>query len=132
MAVPVIGFAVPVDTVRKVVPQLIRYGREVRPSLGIAYIDDQIARRFGVRGVIVQSVRPGSGADDAGLTGMWRNAAGRIALGDVIVGVGQSEVADSDDLLTALEQYQPGDQADIHTIRDGESRSFVVRLSESR
>jgi S1-C subfamily serine protease len=125
-----IGFAVPVNILKKVVPELIRYGREIRPVLGVSIIDDQIARRFGVQGVIVQGVQRGSGAAEAGLTGMRRTPDGRIALGDVIIGVGGNPVRSTDDFLDALEQFRPGDVVAVETLRSGERHSFKVRLGE--
>jgi S1-C subfamily serine protease len=125
-----IGFAVPSNTLRKIVPELIRYGREIRPVLGVSIIDDQIARRFGVEGVVVQGVQRGSGAADAGLIGMRRAADGRITLGDIIVSVGGNPVRGTDDFLNALEQYRPGDVVEVQTLRGKEPRKFQVRLGE--
>ncbi len=64
-----IGFAVPVDTVNRVVPQLIRHGRIIRPGLGVRIADDATARRFGLQGVLIIQVEKGSAAETAGLRG---------------------------------------------------------------
>ncbi|MBI4082809.1 MAG: trypsin-like peptidase domain-containing protein [Candidatus Lambdaproteobacteria bacterium] len=124
-----IGFAVPVNTVRKVVPELIAHGRLMRPVLGVGLVDDSIAANLGLRGVIVQDVQRGGGAAEAGLVGLRRTSDGRVALGDVIVGVERAPVRNTDDLLTALELYKPGDVVAVKTLRDGREQTFRVRLS---
>ena len=126
-----IGFAVPVNIIRKVVPQLIQYGRIIRPVLGIAIIDDQVAARFGVRGVIVQSVQRGGGADAAGMIGLRRDFEGRIALGDVIVAIDGESVDDSNDFLNILESYRSGDVVSVKTVRQNKQRTIRVKLGEA-
>ena len=124
-----IGFAVPVNSVRKVVPQLINHGRVIRPAMGISILQDQLARRLGVQGVVVGEVVPGGGAHDAGMRGLKRDRQGGIILGDVIVKVGKSAISNSDDLLDVLEVLKPGDNVRVETMRDGERRTYTVRLS---
>ncbi len=82
-----IGFAVSVDTVNRVVPQLIRYGRVVRPGLGGRFANDATAQRMGIKGVLTMEVTEGSAAAIAGLKGTRRNRQGHLILGDVIVGI---------------------------------------------
>ncbi|MBI3993064.1 MAG: trypsin-like peptidase domain-containing protein [Candidatus Lambdaproteobacteria bacterium] len=126
-----IGFAVPVNTVRKVVPELIRYGRLRRPVLGVEIVDDRIAANLKVSGVIVLNVTPNTGASRAGLRGVARSPDGRIVLGDIIVKVNQFAVSNSDDLLNALEQFKPGERVQVETRRDGVKQEYEVQLSES-
>lgn len=97
-----IGFAVPVDTVNQVVPQLIKHGRVIRPQLGIVLAEDRIARQLGVEGALVLRVQAGSGAAPAGLRGTERDENGDIILGDVIQTVDGEKVSTSDDLIGAL------------------------------
>jgi len=123
-----IGFAVPINSVAKVIPQLIEHGRSIRPVLGISLVRDGIAREMGVEGAIVLSVHRGGGAEKAGLIGVQRSRDGGLVIGDVILAIGTHQVADSDDLLNALEQYQPGGTVTVKTQRGGEERSFQVRL----
>jgi S1-C subfamily serine protease len=125
-----IGFAVPSNILKKVVPELIKFGREIRPVMGVSIIDDQIARRFGVEGVVVQGVQRGSGAAEAGLTGMRRTADGKIVLGDIILSVAGTRVRTTDDFLNALEQHRPGDVVEVLTQREKERQTFQVRLGE--
>lgn len=124
-----IGFAVPVNTVRKVVPQLLRHGRMIRPVMGLDATEDRIAQNLGISGVIVMSVDSGKGAAKAGMMGLTRAPDGRIMIGDVIVGVNDREINNSDDLLNAMEQHKPGDVVKVKTLRRGKTRLFQVVLS---
>ena len=123
-----IGFAVPVDTVNRVVPQLLRHGRVIRPGLGIHVADGRTAERFGVRGVLIIRVQKGSAAEGAGLRGTGRNRAGSLVLGDVIVGVGEKSVTSRNDLLDALDEHKVGDVVEVHLMRDGTRMSVSVKL----
>jgi S1-C subfamily serine protease len=69
-----IGFAIPVDMVNCVVPQLIRYGKVVRAGIGVSMLPDTVTTRWGVRGVVIRSVAPGGPADRAGLQGIRAGA----------------------------------------------------------
>ena len=127
-----IGFAVPVNTVTKVVPELIKYGRVMRPVMGLGAVEDRIAQNLSIDGVIVMDVDPGKGAARAGLIGLTRAEDGRILIGDVIVAVEDMEVHNSDDLLSALEQRKPGDVVRVRTLRRGKNKTFQVRLSAAQ
>ena len=80
-----VGFAVPADTVRRVVNQIIRHGRVIKPSLGVNCAADQQARQLGLGGVLVLSVVPGSGADEAGLLGTEEAELAEDILADFVV-----------------------------------------------
>ena len=125
-----IGFAVPIDSVAKAVPQLIEHGRVIRPVLGIGLVRDGIARQLGVAGAIVLNTQRGKAAHKAGLRGVARASNGRLIIGDVIVQVNEFVIGDNDDLLNALEQFSAGDQVTLKTIRAGKERSYQVRLSQ--
>ncbi len=123
-----IGFAVPVDTVNRVVPQLLRHGRVIRPGLGIHVADRGTAERFGVRGVLIIRVQKGSAAEGAGLRGTGRNREGRLVLGDVIVGVGERSITSLDDLLDALDAHKVGDVVEVRLMREGSEMSINIKL----
>ncbi len=125
-----IGFAIPVDTVKKIVPQLIEHGRMVRPSLGVELAPEQWLSRRGLRGVPILRVTRGMPAENAGLRGVQRNRAGAMVLGDVIVGIDNRSVKNYDDLLSAIEDYQAGDKIRLHFIRNGKKLSTQLVLSE--
>lgn len=127
-----IGFAVPVDTVNRVVPQLIAYGRLVRPRLGVRVARDAIARRLGVQGLLVLHVEPGSAAEKAGLNGTRRDRQGRLRLGDVLIALDAHPLRSSDDLMFALERYEPGQTVQLSIRRGGRAFSASVVLEAPR
>ncbi|MGD8206894.1 MAG: trypsin-like peptidase domain-containing protein [Thiohalocapsa sp.] len=126
-----IGFAVPVDTVNRVVPQLIASGRYVRPRIGI-YGDDDVSRpilrEIGVDGVLILRVEPNSPADRAGLAGTRVTEAGEIVPGDVIQSVDGATVAAMGELIELLEGYEIGDTVSVGIIRGGRSTDVEVTL----
>ena len=124
-----IGFAIPVNTVKEVVPELIEHGRLVRPVLGIAVAPDQWAQQIGIEGVPILRVEPNSPAAEAGLEGVKRNNWGQITLGDVIVAIADYPTANDDQLLSALEHYKPGEKVAVSVVRDGKLLTRQIRLS---
>ncbi len=123
-----IGFAIPVDTVKRVVPQLIKYGKFIRAGLGISVVSDSIAQRLGVKGVIVARVYPQSNAEKAGLRGISRTRRGEYILGDIIIGVDQTPIRNYDDLAYVLEKYEVGDTVDLEIIRDNKKIRVKLQL----
>jgi 2-alkenal reductase len=115
-----VGFAIPVDTVNRIVPELIRNGRARLPGIGIVPLPDEVASRYGIRGVVVQGVREGSGAAEAGLQGI--DADGLV--GDIIVAVDARPVATVADLALALERVGIGKRARL-TLMRGQERIEV-------
>jgi S1-C subfamily serine protease len=123
-----IGFAIPVDTVNRIVPELIRSGKITRPGLGVQIADEQIAQRLGVKGVLVVDVAGGSAAARAGIQPTRRDAAGRVRLGDVITAIDGRKVESPNDLFLALEKYKVGDTVTVTSLRDGRTVQTTVRL----
>jgi S1-C subfamily serine protease len=123
-----VGFAVPVHTINRVVPQLLAHGHLIRPGMGVRIANDAAARRLGVEGVLVFDVGRGSAAEAAGMRGTRRDGRGRLVLGDVIVAVGDMPVRDSNDLLGALEKHEVGDEVDVTVLRNGERRTLPIKL----
>jgi S1-C subfamily serine protease len=127
-----IGFAVPVDTVNRIVPELIAHGRVIRPVLGIQPVSSQynnyITERLGVEGALVARVFRGTPAAQAGLQATVRDASGRVAVGDLIQEIDGKPVKGTSDLLGRLGNYKPGDTVTLKLWRDGTQRSVKVRL----
>jgi len=123
-----IGFAVPIDTINRIVPQLIRNGVVKKPGLGIQVLESDLLRGNGIVGAIVANVLQGSPADKAGLTPLGRDALGKIQLGDIIVGVDDTPIADGDDLLNVLDEHQPGDKMSMRVVNNNEERTVTVTL----
>ncbi len=123
-----IGFAVPVDTVSRVVPQVITHGRVIRPALGVYPAHDNIARQMNIRGVLIREVEEGSGAEKAGLRGIRQAPDGSILLGDVIQQVDGQPIRDIDSLLNLLEKRNVGDVVEVIVLRDDEPLTVKVQL----
>ena len=126
-----IGFAVPADTVNRVVPQLLRHGKVVRPTIGARFADDDTARRLGLSGALVLDVFESGPAHSAGLHGTGRDPLGRLVLGDVIVSVETYRVESLSDLHDALVNFDVSDTVQIGFIRSGEDHSVPVTLQAS-
>jgi S1-C subfamily serine protease len=123
-----IGFAIPVDTVNRIVPELIRSGKITRPGMGIQVADEQIAQRLGVTGVLVVDVVRGSAAARAGIQPTQRDAAGRVRLGDVITAIDNKNIESPNDLFLALEKYKVGDSVTVTSSRNGRTVQSKVTL----
>ena len=124
-----IGFAVPVDIVNEVVPDLIRYGRVRRPTLGVLLVSDGMARRLGLPGVLIESVFEDTGAANAGLRGTLVDRRGYVRQwGDIIVKVDATEVRTGNELKDVLELHEVGDQVRLTVLRDDRPRPVEVKL----
>jgi S1-C subfamily serine protease len=122
-----IGFAIPVDVVNRIVPEIISKGYVPTPGLGISTANEAVATRAGVEGVVIVSVAPGSAAERAGLRGIDPNTR---ALGDVIVSVDGKPVHRLPDLTEALEQAGVGKHVTLGVRRDGRDVSVDVEVMD--
>jgi S1-C subfamily serine protease len=123
-----VGFAIPVDIIKKTVPELIRYGKVQHPGLGVTFLPDQYARRAEVVGVVIMEVQTGSAAYEAGLRGLSRDRYGRTYINDVITAVDKTAVKSYDDLFSALENFKIGDTVTLTVVRSDRSRSVRIQL----
>ena len=127
-----VGFAVPADTVARVVPQLIAYGQEIRPVIGVEPVDDTFTQRLGLSGALVRSVHPNSPAERVGINGFQLDrTTGQLRLGDLITHVDGVEIHNSADLYLQLEKHKPGDTCTVTVMRNGESRTLSVVLAQN-
>jgi len=126
-----IGFSVPVDVVRWVVPDLIQYGEVKRPVLGIELVNQQLIDRMKLKGALVMDVAPGSGAAKGGLKPTTRTRTGEIVLGDLIMEINGEPIKSNNDLLLTLEKYKPGDQVRMKVMRDDQPATINVTLGSS-
>jgi 2-alkenal reductase len=120
-----IGFAVPIDVVNRVVPELIRAGRVPTPGIGIVAANEAVATRIGVEGVVVVRTAPGSPAQRAGIRGVDLDSG---TLGDVIVGVNDKRVRHLSDLTDELERVGAGKAVRLTLQRDGRSRTIELQV----
>ena len=123
-----VGFAVPVDTVNRIVTKLMNYGKVGRPGFGISLIPEHIMSRAGVEGVGILEVYKGSSAEEAGLREVKRLPNGRIEMGDIIIECDGSQVRKSADLIRILDRHEVGDEVDIVIIRSGVKRSVRIAI----
>ncbi|HEX4824384.1 MAG TPA: trypsin-like peptidase domain-containing protein [Candidatus Polarisedimenticolaceae bacterium] len=124
-----IGFAVPVDTVSRLVPQLIRYHRIQQPGIvGATFLPDYYAKRSDIDGVVIREVEDGSSADQAGLSGLTMTRSRRIRLGDVIVGVEGKQVHSQEDLYDAFETAGLGATVKLSVVTGRGTDQRVVRV----
>ena len=125
-----IGFAVPVDTVNRIVPQIIKEGHYQRPKLGITInesLNKEITKELGISGVAVIEVQPNSAAERSGLNGVIIKN-NTIVSGDVIVGIDQHKVENTKMLLSTLEKYHIGDTVAVKFFRNDQAREVSLTL----
>jgi 2-alkenal reductase len=122
-----IGFAIPVDVVNRVVPELIRNGRVPTPGIGIIAANESVATRLGIEGVIVVRTQPGSPAERAGLRGIDPTNG---TIGDVIVGADGHPVRHLSDLTGQLEKDGVGGQITLTVMRDGATRTMQIPVAD--
>lgn len=122
-----IGFAVAVDIVNTIVPQLIQHGRVIRPGIGATLADDRLTSRLGVEGILIINVERGSPAEKAGLRPTTETRDG-IVLGDIITAVAGVAVGSYEELRTELERYQIGSEITLTILRHGALLDVLLRL----
>ena len=130
-----VGFAVPVDTIKRLVPQLIQYGKVQRPGLGVLLFDENTERHikgfYGIqKGLIIKSVVPNGAAAKAGFEGMKRNQRSYI-LGDVILEVDKTPVNNYNDIYHALDNKKIGDSVTIKYLRNKKVKTKKITLGKS-
>jgi S1-C subfamily serine protease len=126
-----IGFAVPIDTVNQIVPDLIRYGKVVRPVLGIIAANRNIMRQLGRRGALVLDVVEGSPAAEAGIRPTVVDPQEEtVILGDIIVAIDGKAVESREALIAILRQYKGGDEVVVTVDRNGKKVDIPVKLRE--
>jgi 2-alkenal reductase len=122
-----IGFAIPVDSVNRVVPQLIAKGRVPTPGLGIIVANEASTARLGLEGVVVLRVLRGSPSEQAGLQGV-NPVTGEAS--DVIVAAGSQTVRRLADLTSALEQAGIGAKIPLAVERSGRRITIIVEIAD--
>ena len=124
-----VGFAVPVDIVNQVVPELIEHGRIQRAILGLRVFEDSLARSLGVEtGALVQDVIEGSAADAAGIEPTYVDENGNIHLGDILLEIAGRRIESMADVFKALDGHKPGEQITVVVARNGMRKSMNVAL----
>jgi len=122
-----VGFAMPVDLVKRVVSELIRSGRMPRPGIGISALGEQATSHLGLQGVVIAGVLPGSPAEKAGLQGIDATSG---QLGDVITAADGKPVRGIADLATVLEDIGVGNSVSLGVDRQGTNRTVDVKVED--
>jgi S1-C subfamily serine protease len=134
-----VGFAVPVDAVKRSIEMLREDGEARYAYLGVSSVElyPQLIDRFELdadKGAWVQEVNPGGPAEDAGLRGggapVTFQAQSFRPGGDVITKVDGRPVEDSSDLANVISEFEPGQEVTLEIHRDGETRELKVKLAE--
>ena len=126
-----IGFAVPVDTVNRVVPQLISRGKYIRPGLGITVdstLNNRLTGMLEIKGIVILSVNSGTAAEKAGLKGATISRDGRVKPGDIIVALDGHLMESVDELLSKLDKYKVGDEVQVTVLREESEVTLPVTL----
>lgn len=128
-----VGFAVPVNIAKRIVPQLIQFGEVRRPKLGATlYSVEQLAER-GIqmpvaKGVLIRSVAQGGAAAAAGLRGLSQDRNGEVVLGDIITSIDGTKVGSSDDVYRVLDKKQIGDTVQVEIYRGSAAQTVQLKL----
>ena len=129
-----VGFAIPMNIAKRIVPQLVRNGEVRRPKLGITSravesLGNQVRLPVS-EGVIVLNVQPGSGAANAGIRGLVQTEDGDVEIGDIIVDIDGQKISSTDDLYRVLDKHQIGDTVNVEVVRNTQRLTIPVRLTE--
>lgn len=124
-----IGFAVPIATIERTVADIIEDGHVTQVGLGITIVEDALARRAGIKGVVIKEIIPNSPAASADLIGLRQTRRGTYP-GDVIVKIDTRTVASYNDLYTALDGRRPGEVVTVTVVRDQQQRTVDLELYE--
>ena len=130
-----VGFAIPVNIAKRIVPQLVRNGYVQRPKLGIEprnveALSGQVRLPVSY-GVLIMAVQPGGAAANAGLRGLVQTENGDVELGDIIIAIDGEKVSNNDDLLKILDKHQVGETVSVQIMRNGRALTVSVKLMEA-
>jgi S1-C subfamily serine protease len=130
-----LGFAIPVNIAKRIVPQLVEHGAVRRPRLGINTRDvESLKNQVELPvsdGVLIWNVLQGGSAANAGLRGLTQTEDGNIELGDIIVGIDGEKIGNLDDLSRVIDKHQVGDTISVEVVRSGKRVKVPVRLTEA-
>ena len=123
-----VGFAVPVDTIKKIVPEIIKYGKVIRPEIPVNFLSDEYSRQARIEGAVILKVPRDGPAAAAGLRGIERDEWGRRYITDVISAINDTKLRSYDELYSALENHQIGDTVTLTITRNGRERKVRLKL----
>lgn len=127
-----IGFSIPVDAVRWIIPELINFGKIKRPTLGIEIARNGFLERINKRGVLIIRVVPDGPAFQAGMRSTLRDRQGNIVLGDIILAINEFQINNSNELSEALEKLRMGEQVKVTLDRNDQIVETTLVLGQAR
>ena len=127
-----IGFSIPVDAVRWIIPELIKYGKIKRPTIGVELARNGILARINKRGVLIYRVIPDGPAFQAGLRSTRSDNQGNIILGDIILAINDKQIDNSNELSEELEKHRMGEQIKITLDRNDQIVETTLVLGQAR
>jgi 2-alkenal reductase len=122
-----VGFAIPVDTVNRIVPQLIRHGRAPLPGIGVRVYPEEVAARLGIEGIVLEGVAPSSSAAKAGLRGVEETGG---SIGDIIIAANGTPISNVAELARELEKVGIGNTVRLTILRGGSRREVDVVVQD--
>lgn len=124
-----VGFAIPINTIKRIVPQLIKYGTISRAGLGLTVSSDYLKKRFGIEnGLIIEHIAPNSPAYKSGLRGISQDYSGRWFLGDILCAIDDVKINSYDEIYHILDRHQVGDHVKITYRRDQKYKKVKIKL----
>jgi len=129
-----VGFAIPVNTAKRIVPQILQFGEVRRPKLGIDTLSVAQLTQQGVElpvksGLLVRSAVSGGSAATAGIHGLSQDNSGEVVLGDIITSIDGEKMDDLDDLYRMLDKKKIGDTIQVALYRNGKTMTIPVKLA---
>jgi len=129
-----VGFAIPVNTAKRIVPQLLQFGEVRRPKLGIDTLSVSQLTQQGVElpiksGLLVRSAVTGGSAAAAGIHGLSQDNSGEVVLGDIITSIDGEKMDDLDDLYRMLDKKKIGDTIQVAIYRNGKTMTIPIKLA---
>jgi S1-C subfamily serine protease len=131
-----VGFAVPVDTVNVIVPQIIRTGRAERPAIGITIVPDSLADKLregnyiDVKGVLVADLIPGGAAEAAGIQPTRRVSETKLIFGDIITAINGEPVENTPMMLKMIDRHKVGESIEVTVRRNGSDKILSLVLQQ--
>jgi S1-C subfamily serine protease len=120
-----LGFAVPADTIGRIIPELIKHGKITRPGLGVGIGENP----YGEKGLIITYIYPNGGAAQAGLRGIVHDQWGRPYIGDILLEVNGQEINSYNDIYLVLEKHKIGEKVEITYSREDKIKKVKVELT---
>lgn len=123
-----IGFAVPSNTIKRIVGQIIEFGQTVQAGIGISIFEDRINRSVGAQGVIVREVYSRSPAENAGMRGTAMDSSGNLIIGDIIISIDDNPIRNYDDMYNAFDAKKIGEEVKLVYVREGKETTETIPL----